>query len=205
VIAKGKFVKGNLSEKRSKLNRHLKYIEHRLDEHIKYMEHRQGRERRQERYLFGKDSDHLTRKEALDDIMQHATSRVAYHKIVLSPSKEEPVKDWRAWTRAVMHDLEQYQGKSLHWYAVIHKNTSHPHVHLVLAGVGELQDGRKAAVYMNTKGQSHKGKDDYGLLRTSGREHSEYAFYQSLQQTIQEWNDNDTTTNQPGKEVEQTR
>ncbi len=62
------------SEKRSKLNRHLKYIEHRLDEHIKYMEHRQGRERRQERYLFGEDNDHLTRKEALDDSMQHATS-----------------------------------------------------------------------------------------------------------------------------------
>jgi hypothetical protein len=62
---------------------------------------------------------------------------VHYHKIVLSPADDEPIENWREWTRDVMSDLEEMQGKELHWYAVSHQNTEHPHIHVVLAGAGE--------------------------------------------------------------------
>jgi type IV secretory pathway VirD2 relaxase len=98
---------------------------------------------------------------------------------VLSPSDEEPVHDWREWTRQVMHDLEDAQGKELHWFAVHHQNTEHPHVHVVVAGAGSNQEtGREEPVKLYTK--------DYDQLRESGREHSDYHFQQLLEKEFQE-------------------
>ncbi len=80
----------------------------------------------------------MDRRDAVDDVMEHTSSSVSYHKIVLSPGEDEPVQDWQEWTREVMVDLEEQQGKDLHWYAVHHSNTEHEHVHVVLAGAAYL-------------------------------------------------------------------
>ncbi len=176
MIAKGRFVKGNRREAGKRLSAHFKYIEHRS---------RTEQETRQDRHIFREDSDDVKRSEAIDDIMDHTSNSVNYHKIVLSPSQDEPVEDWREWTREVMHDLEEYQGKNLHWYGVFHNNTDNPHVHVVVAGAGEeLETDKIEAVKLYPQ--------DYQFIRESGREHSDYEHYRLVRQTAQELDTQDT-------------
>lgn len=163
MIAKGTgYVKGGGA--RSRLNAHMKYIEHRkMDE----------REDRDSRHIFDKEEDHVSRSEAVDDIMDHAHHNVSYHKLVLSPGENEPVADWHEWTREVMSDLEERQDKDLHWYAVFHENTDNPHIHVVLAGAGkDRETGESEQVRLYT--------DDYTFLRESGHEHSDAEWFERL-------------------------
>lgn len=103
--------------------------------------------------------------------MNHTSSQVGYHKIVLSPSKEEVITDWHEWTRSIMRDLEEYKGQTLHWYAVKHSNTDDPHVHVVLAGSGEHNStGRPKAVKLYSQ--------DYAFLRERGQARSGYSYDQ---------------------------
>ena len=76
--------------------------------------------------IFSKDQDVVKRRDAVHDVMGHTSTSVHFHKIVLSPGQDEPVSNWREWTRQVMHDLEAAQGKQLHWYAVFTARLSIP-------------------------------------------------------------------------------
>ncbi len=175
MIARGRFVRGHTATTAAHLGGHLKYIEHRS---------REVDEAREDRYLFSKDSDHVKRTEALEDVMEHTSSSVHYHKIVLSPASDEPIEDWHEWTREVMSDLEEAQGKDMHWYAVYHQNTDHPHVHVVLAGAGEdWGTGEQEPVKLY--------QEDYQLLRESGREHSDHEFYYQLETELEELHQQD--------------
>ena len=173
MIAKGRYVKGGAANSASAgghLNSHLKYLEHRShDDH----------ESRDDRSIFSKEDDTVERRDAVNDVMEHTSHSVSYHKIVLAPSDDEPVQDWREWTREVMADLEDEQGKELHWYAVHHSNTEHEHVHVVVAGAGEDREtGQEVAVKLYP--------EDYQRLRESGHEHSEYEFYYHLETAFEE-------------------
>jgi hypothetical protein len=165
MIAKGSgFVKGQKAVARGRLSAHLKYIEFRS---------REGNEHREDRYIFSKEQDHVSRREALNGTMEHTSRSVSFHKIVLSPGANEPVRDWQEWTRNVMGDLEERQGKELHWYAVHHENTEHPHVHVVLAGAGDNREtGKEEAVKLYPA--------DFQALRAAGMEHSEHDWYQRI-------------------------
>jgi type IV secretory pathway VirD2 relaxase len=169
MIAKGTgYVKGGGA--RGRLSAHAKYIEYRA---------RDDREARDDRRIFDKENDVVSQRDAVDDIMDHAHQGVAFHKIVLSPSTEEPVYDWREWTREVMADLEERQGKELHWFAVKHENTDNPHVHVVLAGSGEnLETGKTEQIRIYTP--------DYQFLRESGQAHSDYEHTREIQGMMQD-------------------
>ncbi len=148
--------------------------------HLKYLEYRQlgEQESPESRRIFSKDGDQVSRREALDDVMAHTSTAVNFHKLVLSPGEEEPVSDYRAWARAIMSDLEERQGKDLHWYAVVHENTDHPHVHVVLAGAGEdLETGKQQPIKLY--------QEEYVFLREAGHDHSDHAFYQQIKETVQ--------------------
>lgn len=176
MIAKGRFVRGNATQSAAHLQAHLKYIEYRS---------RELDETREDRSLFSKDNDHVERQEALDDVMEHTSNSVHYHKIVLSPADDEPIENWREWTRDVMSDLEDMQGKELHWYAVSHQNTEHPHIHVVLAGAGEdPETGEQEPVKLF--------QEDYQLLRESGIEHSERGFFFQLETDLEEFHQQDS-------------
>ena len=54
-------------------------------------------------------------------------------KLVLSPEFGERL-DLERLTREVMAAVEQDLGAALEWAAVVHRNTDHPHVHVVLRG-----------------------------------------------------------------------
>lgn len=57
-------------------------------------------------------------------------------KIILSPEFGERL-DMERLTRDVIAGMEQDLGTRLEWAAAIHRNTEHPHVHVVLRGVAE--------------------------------------------------------------------
>ena len=170
-IAKGTgYVRGNRRAAAIKLASHIKYLEHRP---------RGADETREDRTIFSDQKDAVGRHQAIDDVMAHTSSAVNYHKVVLSPSQEEPVSDWREWTRRVMRDLEEFKGQELHWYAVKHNNTDDPHVHVVLAGSGErFTNGRPQAVKMYAQ--------DYAFLRERGREQSGYDHRQQDRELIRQ-------------------
>ena len=122
----------------------------------------------------------MSRQDATDDVMSHTSTSVNYHKIVLSPGEDEPVQDWREWTRNVMHDLEEEQGRELHWYAVNHNNTDNPHVHVVVAGAGENHEtGKEEPVKL----YAH----EYEQMRELGREHSDYEHYRQIGDLVKEY------------------
>jgi type IV secretory pathway VirD2 relaxase len=55
-------------------------------------------------------------------------------KVVLSPEFGEQL-DLERLTRDVMKAVEKDVGRPLEWAAVVHRNTEHPHVHIVVRGV----------------------------------------------------------------------
>jgi hypothetical protein len=146
-----------------KLSNHFKYLEHRPKEKLE--------ETREDRHLFNAESDHVSRKDATSDVMEHTSNRAAYHHLVLSPDPQEPISDLRQWTRDIMSDFEHAQGKEIHWYAVQHYNTDHPHVHVVIAGAGEGQDKLEpVTIYPKDLDQFH----------ASALEHSDHQLYQHM-------------------------
>lgn len=181
MIIKGQFLRGNREKASKHLAAHVRYIEHRSRD--------EQREDREDRHLFSKESDHVDREEAVSDVMDHTSTSVNYHKLVLSPGHDEPIEDYRQWVRDVMHDLEEQHGKDLHWYASYHANTDHPHVHLVLAGSGEnLETGEAEPVKLY--------RDDYQHLRESALEHSDREWYLQISDALDEFHDRDSVVHE---------
>ena len=65
--------------------------------------------------------------------------RRAVYRMVISPERASGL-DLRKLATAAVTALEQESGAGLRWIAAIHRNTTHHHVHLVVAGMNE--DGR---------------------------------------------------------------
>jgi len=128
---------------------------------LRYMQTRplDNGERPEDRHFFGPEQDGGNWREARTEIMDHATEQVAFHRLILSPGPDQPVDDLREWTRMVLDDLADTLGQQLHWVAVIHRNTDHPHAHVLLAGGGERAgELRPVLLY----------KAQYAVVRASG-------------------------------------
>jgi len=116
-------------------------------------------ERPEDRHFFGPERDGGSWREARAELLDHATEQVAFHRLILSPGPDQPVADLREWTRMVLDDLADTLGQQLHWVAVIHRNTDHPHAHVLLAGGGERAgELRPVLLY----------KAQYAAVRASG-------------------------------------
>ena len=144
-----------------------KEVKGKLSDALYYMENRPlgDDEQASDRRLFTVRTEGLSRHEARALLMEHTCRRVAYHRLILSPGRA--VEDLQRWTRLVMADLSRHLGQELHWVAVAHHNTAHPHVHLLLAGTGERLvrgGGRALPVLLRT--------EEYAVLRDSGDRHT---------------------------------
>jgi type IV secretory pathway VirD2 relaxase len=96
------------------------------------------------RSIFGPDGT-MTRDEAYRLLDRHQARGYLAHRLLLSPAADERPEDLRDLTRHVMRELARDKGLTLHWVAVEHRNTAHPHVHIVLAGgagAGRLRELR---------------------------------------------------------------
>jgi hypothetical protein len=171
VIARGTgYIRGAQKAARERLQAHLRYVER--------ASATAGAQ------PFASTGTSISRTDAVNLIMTNARSaRVRYHKIVLSPGGSERVTDWQAWTRSVMQDLGDYLKMNLYWYAVLHTNTDHHHIHLVLAGTGsQYETGDPALIRL--------GVEAYQVLQKSGHAHSDHGWQVWLgdqAQAVQLW------------------
>lgn len=71
-----------------------------------------------------------------------ADRRRAVYRLVISPERAAGL-DLKALTRAAVASLELQleEGARLRWMAAIHRNTAHPHIHLVVAGMRDTETG----------------------------------------------------------------
>jgi len=69
-----------------------------------------------------------------------ADRRRAVYRFVVSPEHAAGL-DLPTLTRAAMERLAADTGGDLRWIAAEHRNTAHPHVHIVLAGFREVEPG----------------------------------------------------------------
>jgi len=169
AIASG-FIKGRKEAAQKRLNSHFKYTQHRS---------RSAQKDRESRSIFSAKEDSISRQEATKDIMSHTSRAACFHKLILSPATDEPVNDWKEWTRAVMTDLEKQQGHSLTWYAIHHANTEHEHVHVVLAGgAPHPETGKLEPVKIYAQ--------DLRYLEERGREHSEHEWSHQIDEFVRE-------------------
>jgi hypothetical protein len=138
-----------------------------LSDALRYMRQRplgEGEQLR-DRRLFTARTDDLERHEARELLMGHADRLVAYHRLILSPGMA--LDDLQRWTRLTMADLSRHLGQELHWVAVTHRNTAHPHVHVLVAATGERLAGdrrRPTPVLLRS--------EEYAVLRASGDRHA---------------------------------
>lgn len=176
IVVKNRYfkTKGGKQATGTKLSQHFKYLEHRPGDEGQERDENQ-RETREDRSIFDAESDHITRREAVSDVMDHTSHRVAYHHLVLSPDPHEPVTDLRQWTRDIMQDFAEHHNKDITWYAVQHQNTEHPHVHVVIAGGAERegQDKREPVTIYDA---------ELDELHRSAFDHSDHELYQQLDQ-----------------------
>jgi len=88
---------------------------------------------------------HITRSMRYGSAGSHP--RAAY-RMVLSPERADGL-DLKALTRAAMAQLGRDAGATPPWIAAIHRNTKHPHVHIVMAARRELAPGLFRMVVIN--------------------------------------------------------
>jgi len=140
-------------------------------------------ERPEDRRFFGAAREGGSWETARAVIMDHATDRVAFHRLILSPGQD--VADLREWTRMVMEELADRLGQELHWVGVIHRNTAHPHAHVLLSGGGEREGVLAPVVLRREHYQFVREAGDRGAehLRGLGREQAT-AIHQAVEREV---------------------
>jgi len=141
------------------VNGFLAYVQHRdhanqerdggLAGLVRYVAHRdaaspEGRLFDRERTVGDAERKELVRyvRESLVDLPETAREGRAVYRMVLSPEDSRGL-DLRQLTRATMSQLERDTGAPLPpWVAAEHRNTAHPHVHIVMAARREVEPGR---------------------------------------------------------------
>ena len=126
---------------------------------LRYYQMRPRVEDEPARSIIGEEGT-MTRDEAYRLLDEHQAGRsYLAHRLMLSPPQDQRPEDLADFTRRVMAELERDKGQRLHWVAVEHHNTEHPHVHIVLAGGGE-RDGRTREVRLD--------RDDHARIKADG-------------------------------------
>ncbi len=83
--------------------------------------------------------------------------RRAVYRFVISPERASGL-DLRQLTGAAVKQLEADAGGQLRWIAAEHRNTAHPHVHLIVAGFRETEPGTFRSLVL-TKARLQRLKD----------------------------------------------
>jgi len=116
------------------------------------------------RSIFGAEGT-MARDEAYRLLDQHQAHGYLAHRLMLSPPEDMRPDDLRDFTRHVLRELERDKGLALHWVAVEHRNTDHPHVHIVLAG--GAGDGRPRELRLD--------RADHARIKEDGRDYCRLA------------------------------
>ncbi|WP_085936484.1 relaxase/mobilization nuclease domain-containing protein [Enhydrobacter aerosaccus] len=111
-----------------------------LATHLNYLR-REGVTRDGEKArLFGPGVDTVSPKE----FAERCDSDRHHFRFIVSPDDAVEMADLRSFTRELVGRMEKDLGTRLDWVAVDHWNTEHPHVHLIVRGVGD--DGENLVI-----------------------------------------------------------
>ena len=124
--------------------------------HLKYIQFRSKDEEREKdpRRFFNEEREDIRGSEIKRLLDEQERYGVQMHKLILSPGVQGT--DLAAYTRETMDALEREKGQNLAWYGVIHRNTDHDHIHVVV--MGRDKDGGRVRI----------DRDDYKELRAAG-------------------------------------
>lgn len=99
--------------------------------HLKYIQHRPGEDKEREgRGTFDQENDHADTKAFKKEIRGLKTRGALVHKLIFSP--DVTPADPKAFTREIMSELGEEKALDYNWQAVVHSNTRHPHVHVMV-------------------------------------------------------------------------
>ncbi|MBX9953145.1 MAG: relaxase MobL [Candidatus Obscuribacterales bacterium] len=119
--------------------------------HVSYIAKRPGMDKDdKERAFFTDDRQNVPAVEVRQRLYEIEGRRVVVHKLMFSADIEmQDDRDHMQYVRLAMFKLGREKGLDLEgsWFASIHKNTDHPHVHLVLLGTDA--NGRQIKIDKN--------------------------------------------------------
>lgn len=148
AVIKARVVKMNM---RGSLGAHLSYLQ------------RDGVTRDGERgQLFtadGQEVDH-------DDFAKRCENDRHHFRFIVSPDDPLEMADLRKFTRELMGQMEKDLDTRLDWAAVDHWNTEHPHIHVIVRGVGE--DGKDLVISRDYIREGMRGRARELITRELG-------------------------------------
>jgi type IV secretory pathway VirD2 relaxase len=111
-----------------------------LAAHLNYLQ-RDGVTRDGEKgRLFGAAGEDLDR----NDFATRCEDDRHHFRFIVSPDDAPDMADLKGFTRELMGQMERDLGTHLDWVAVDHWNTEHPHIHVIVRGVGD--DGENLVI-----------------------------------------------------------
>ncbi len=126
AVIKARVVKHNM---RGSLGAHLNYLQ------------RDGVTRDGEAgKLFGPEGQEIDR----DAFAQRCADDRHHFRFIVSPDDALEMADLKSFTCDLMGQMEKDMGTKLDWAAVDHWNTEHPHIHVIVRGVGD--DGQNLVI-----------------------------------------------------------
>lgn len=133
-----------------------------LGAHLSYLE-RDGVTRDGERgHLFSADG-----QEVDPDNFAKACENDRHHfRFIVSPDDALEMADLKTFTRDLMGQMEKDLGTRLDWAAVDHWNTEHPHIHVIVRGVGE--DGKDLVISRDYIREGMRGRARELITRELG-------------------------------------
>ena len=140
---------------------------------VRYYQHRPLGPEEPARGFFGPDGS-LAREEVNRLLDEYQAGGYLVHRLVLSPADDEQPADLRALTRETLRRLEAEKGQALHWAAVEHRHSAHPHVHIVIAGGGE-REGERCGVRVDLADIGRIKADARDYCREEARERDGWA------------------------------
>lgn len=80
--------------------------------------------------LFGPEADQIDAK----DFAERCEDDRHHFRFIVSPEDAVEMADLKSFTRDLMHQAEKDLGTKLNWVGVDHRNTEHPHIHVIARG-----------------------------------------------------------------------
>ena len=148
-----------------------------LGAHLSYLQ-RDGVTRDGERgHLFSADG-----QEVDPDNFAKACENDRHHfRFIVSPDDALEMADLKSFTRNLMDQMEKDLGTRLDWAAVDHWNTEHPHIHVIVRGVGE--DGKDLVISRDYIREGMRGRARELITRELGPR-TEIDIRRSLEQQV---------------------
>ncbi|MCP5386017.1 MAG: DUF3363 domain-containing protein [Novosphingobium sp.] len=112
--------------------------------------------------LFGPDGAEVDR----DAFAEHCQQDRHHFRFIVSPDDALEMTDLREFTGALMVQVEKDLGTKLDWAAIDHWNTEHPHVHVIVRGVGD--DGQNLVISRDYIREGMRGRAGELITRELG-------------------------------------